>query len=176
MCYFSKDERYFKKLWCLTVYVAKSQARLSKNTVITLRLDFSSTNFNYAQNSEFTRTRFNFVNALLKNLSKFRGQSKGKLLVNKIINYWVSPLGLFSSESVGNIFATVWLGFVCWVSWTLCVDASYERERAWFIQLWTKVLRHFNKTNAFHLKFRYLVLTLQWLFELSIIEFWKIAG
>ena len=124
----------------------------------------------------FTWMRFNFVNALLKNLSKFRGQSKGKLLVNKIINYWVSPLGLFSSESVGNIFATVWLGFVCWVSWTLCVDASYERERAWFIQLWTKVLRHFNKTNAFHLKFRYLVLTLQWLFELSIIEFWKIAG
>ena len=66
MCYFNKDERYFKKLRCLTVYVAKSQPRLSKNTVITLRLDFSSTNFNYAQNSEFTRMRFNFVNAYFK--------------------------------------------------------------------------------------------------------------
>ena len=42
------------------------QARLSKNTGIILRLDFPSTNFNYAQNSWFIRMRFNFVNAYFK--------------------------------------------------------------------------------------------------------------
>ena len=66
MCYFKEDKRYFKKLWCLTVYVGKIQARLSKNTVIILRSDSPSTNFKYAQNSGFIRMRFNFVNAYFK--------------------------------------------------------------------------------------------------------------
>ena len=38
MCYFKNDKRYFKKLRCLTFYVVKDEARLSKIAVIIQQL------------------------------------------------------------------------------------------------------------------------------------------